>query len=461
MDEFASPKAPTGSPGYRRRAPHAHAPSPRPHPSPSPSPTLRAAALTVANGGGKAAVGFLKGCSTSEGIVSSQQERTWASRDGLALVDNDGRRPLDERDVVAPATPPVGEQRPSRLKMKRGGLTMPGFVNMENERCPCCTKEEFWIIYDVFASMDRRQDESVSRSDFLWALGAHGASVEFQRVVRRSRLSAYFKSTARDISLQEVVRRILPNATGIDVLKMLRWVSLRKARNLLTSSEFTGSTTQLKQLFSLLEDDCSGTISPNELLRAQILSRAELVALLPSNAALSLTFEQFTEHAARVLTDKYVDKENLPQRNGNVKSSTLDDDWDLSMSILQRFGKRAFSFPFVDIPVADDDPASSALLYMPTPDSSPTRAAARVDHIATAALITGLAGPPQQHADDTDASSMWLSSLADPKPSVGLPLADGRAPASPARQRCLTSRVHPLDVSPVCCMEQSRMVPAF
>lgn len=34
-------------------------------------------------------------------------------------------------------------------------------VKEESERCSCCTKDEFWTVYDVFHSMDRQQQGTV------------------------------------------------------------------------------------------------------------------------------------------------------------------------------------------------------------------------------------------------------------------------------------------------------------
>merc|ERR1719446_257240 len=139
-------------------------------------------------------------------------QETWASGEGMDLVEMSELAAFDAKDVVAPAFPASGYQRPSRMLTRRRPSQVCRGIE-ECERCSCCTKEEFWVIYDVF----------------VWALSAHGTSIEFQRVVRRSRLSAYFKSTARDICLQEFIFRIFPNASATDILKMHRWVDLRKA----------------------------------------------------------------------------------------------------------------------------------------------------------------------------------------------------------------------------------------
>merc|ERR1719223_1015526 len=64
-----------------------------------------------------------------------------------------------EKDIVAPDVPASGSERPSHLKRRSQAAVVS--VKEELERCSCCTKEEFWAIYDIFASMDRRQEDSV------------------------------------------------------------------------------------------------------------------------------------------------------------------------------------------------------------------------------------------------------------------------------------------------------------
>merc|ERR1719359_728403 len=73
----------------------------------------------------------------------------------------------------------------------------------ENERCSCCSKEFFWAAYDVFHAMDRRGIDAVQRADFMWALGALGHGLDFQRTLRRGGVCAYFYGTAKDLYLEE------------------------------------------------------------------------------------------------------------------------------------------------------------------------------------------------------------------------------------------------------------------
>lgn len=316
--------------GYEKRTPRSQ--------HPSLSPALRAAALSVANGAGPRGAGFLKGC--MQDITPYWSSQSAAKKCLIILPDGDGMELLEavspkhqgDQDMMisAPASPPNGSERPSRLKLKRQSLHRRSSVvtlKEESERCSCCTKEEFWLIYDVFASMNRRKEEdSVSRVDFVWSLSAHGASVDFQRVVRRAGLSAYFKATARDITFEEFMRRIFPNATGMDVLKMQRWTCLRKARSILTNSEFAASPEEFRQVFSLLEEGCSGIISAYDLLRAQILSRVEVLAVLPATVEWDLSLDDFLENVVPVLFKKYVEGVEATSWAESVAEDSLHDE---------------------------------------------------------------------------------------------------------------------------------------
>lgn len=274
--------------------------------------------MSVANGGGHSAVGFLKGLqetSPSWSCLERCQQAMAAQSGGEDdLSSHDETRSanlLSVKDAVvplapaSPATPASGSQRGSYLRHKHKSLLISPIAKEECERCSCCAKEEYLIILDVFASMDRRGEESVRRGDFLWALSAHGASIEFQRIIRRSRLSAYFKSTAREISVEEFVRRIFPALTAPDLLKMQRWMSLRKAQKLVMNAGFDGSEPQVEQLFALLEEDSSGVVNANEMVSSQILTRVEMMILLPPSGDLQLSSRQFNELVVPVLAEKY------------------------------------------------------------------------------------------------------------------------------------------------------------
>lgn len=261
--------------------------------------------------------------------------------------------------------------------------------------------------------MDRHQEESLRRVDFVWALGAHGASIEFQKVVRRSRLSAYFKSTARDICLQDFILRIFPNATAEDLVKMQRWVNLRKAWKVVTNPEFEElvasrsrkSHNELKHVFALLEEDCSGSVSVNQLVRAQILSRDEVLKMLPPMQEdprigdLGMVFEVFEEYVSQMFThkqshhSKHEDKENIHWEESVIH--------DHLAKLLHGRNKKEFKFPF-----ATDAEAGADELAIAKADSEPVVLPPPLPPGTVAALIERLM-PMQRHCKvDMDASPM-------------------------------------------------------
>lgn len=141
--------------------------------------------------------------------------------------------------------------------------------------------------------MDTRRAGAIRRADFGRALAELGASVEFQRTAQRTKLAAYFHDSARDLSLEDFVRRAFPTASPADMSRMLRWASLRKARNLLTSDEFKATKADLREVYSILEDETKN-VSAVELLRARILSRDEVLAALPPHRVPTpLGFDEF------------------------------------------------------------------------------------------------------------------------------------------------------------------------
>jgi len=304
--------APTGK---SQISPHSRNPI-----SPHISPTMRVSPIAI--GAGRAAVGFLragshdrgKESSTPEGASSgcfSQYERVWTSG---AIVDMPPASEVDmsysvfgEKDIAAPTTPANGSERPCHARLRRRALT--AFLNIkeETERCSCCNKAEYWVCFDIFCAMDRSQDGAVRRGDFVWALSAHGASLEFQRVVRRARLSAYFKSTAREISFEEFSQRIFPNASPTDIQKMQRWTCMRKAQKILTSETFMSQKEDMREVFTLLEEESGcGSVLLSDLVRAQIFTKAEILDIVPETQGPHISFEEFCDILCPSLARKYV-----------------------------------------------------------------------------------------------------------------------------------------------------------
>lgn len=322
-DAVISPS--TGAVRYRTDPEHSSRISPagRTQPSPNTSPKLRASPIAI--GAGRAAVGFLRGCSADvdkdrcnpENVSWScltGPDRAWVVGDGLDIMSaTPTAAELDlsstvfsEKDITAPMVPASGSERPCHARLRRRALT--AFLNIkeESERCSCCNKSEYWVCFDVFCAMDRSQDGAVRRGDFVWSLSAHGASVEFQRVIRRARLSAYFKSTAREISFDEFSQRIFPNASPNDIQKMQRWTCMRKAQKIVLSGAFSAKEEEMREVFSLLEEeDGVGIVALSDLVRAEILTKADILDCAPETQGPHISFDEFLQFLSPSLVRKY------------------------------------------------------------------------------------------------------------------------------------------------------------
>lgn len=208
------------------------------------------------------------------------------------------------------------------------------------------------------------------------------------------------------------MRRIFPNATGMDVLKMQRWTCLRKARNVLTSPEFGASSEEFRQVFSLLEEGCSGIITATDLLRAQILSRIEVLAVLPATVEWDLSLDDFNRNVTPVLIQKYVTEMGRCRVNSGVEAAT----WEEGLvhdEIKKQFqaAKRQHEFPFTS-PDKVEHPSlpRAALAKVTSPrDSARPIAAAPLPHGLVAELVRRLSVSParQRCTSDVVASPMY------------------------------------------------------
>merc|ERR1719454_2853641 len=129
--------------------------------------------------------------------------------------------------------------------------------------------------------MDLRSKDAVQRADFLWALRAFGAKVDFIRTIKAANLTAYFHDTAQDLYLEDFIRRVFPCLTPDDLMCMWRWISLRKAWHIVQNKMFRASKDDLHRLFGLLSsagDDIQLQVSA--LRRANILTDTELQRIM-------------------------------------------------------------------------------------------------------------------------------------------------------------------------------------
>jgi hypothetical protein len=155
--------------------------------------------------------------------------------------------------------------------------------------------------------MDLKEEDAVHRTDFVWALRAFGARVDFQRVIRKARLTVYFRDTAQSLFLEEYIARVFPCITAEDVDCMGRWVTLRKAWHLIHNKTFRAGREDLQRIFNLLLLTGEKQLPISSLLRAHIFTETELRSALRAARyeGSSVSFDDFVLHFQPLLLEKY------------------------------------------------------------------------------------------------------------------------------------------------------------
>lgn len=188
-----------------------------------------------------------------------------------------------------------GASRASRTRATMCGRRTPQGDDLD--RCTCCSKDDFWLLFDTFEAMDRQHKGFIGRNDFGWALKFLGTGVEFHRVANKCKLAAHFHNTTQDLSFEDFIRRALPTVTDADLARMRHWANLRRAHRALTSGHLRATETELRRVFCLLQEEPVGDlVSVAEIIRAKICSREELATMLPADWTQSsiLGFEEFS-----------------------------------------------------------------------------------------------------------------------------------------------------------------------
>jgi len=186
--------------------------------------------------------------------------------------------------------------------------------------------------------MDKRGCGLVRRCDFYEASTAH-VTLEMRRTITRGDLHQRFRFDASEMTIQELVGLVWPNASGSDRKQMDHWAKLRDASAVLLDTSFKATREDLKRIFDLLDVDGSETLSISELVRARILTKSESKNLLESwyyafnrvdecssesgsehspktmgtesgkKPSLSLSFDEFCRMTQQHLAEKYVQKD--------------------------------------------------------------------------------------------------------------------------------------------------------
>lgn len=247
--------------------------------------------------------------------------------------------------LVGQASPPLSSRASSRTSnsvssQNSSRVGTPSFVpprthsnsNGIEERCGCCSMDYFWKVYDSFRLMDKRGCGSVRRCDFYEASTEY-VTLEMCRTINAANLHRRFKSNAAELTFQELIQLVWPNATDGDRKQMSNWAKLRDASLILEDSAFRGTRKDLKQIFDLLDVAGNDSLSMSEFVRARILTKAECQNLLrqwyeafnkaPDDSgsdsgsengkseSLSLSFNEFCQMTQKHLLEKYVRKEEM------------------------------------------------------------------------------------------------------------------------------------------------------
>lgn len=190
--------------------------------------------------------------------------------------------------------------------------------------------------------MDQRGCGLVRRSDFYEATTEH-VTLEMRRTITRGDLHQRFRFNAAEMTLQELVGLVWPNANERDQKQMSQWAKLRDASSVLLDSSFKGTRADLKRIFDLLDEDGSETLSIGELVRARILTKCESKNLLDKwyrafkresddscsesgsesgkKEVLSLSFNEFCVMTQKHLCEKYAQKDDSKSWDVHCRSA--------------------------------------------------------------------------------------------------------------------------------------------
>merc|ERR1719321_489594 len=127
--------------------------------------------------------------------------------------------------------------------------------------------------------MDKRRCSSVRRCDFFEACTKH-VTLDMRRTITRGDIHERFRSSAAEMTLSELLKRIWPTATAVDHKTMSNWAKLHDVSSLFSAASFQGARQDLEQVFDLLDVDGSQTLSIGELVRARMLTQDESEKLL-------------------------------------------------------------------------------------------------------------------------------------------------------------------------------------
>lgn len=180
------------------------------------------------------------------------------------------------------------------------------------ERCSRCTMDAVWIACDVFWEIDTRHTGFITRAEYIIRL-AELPSVMRLRMVRRARLEARFRNSAKAVSLEEFLRLIWPAADEADLRLMRRWCQLRESRSVLHDGNFRGVENELRRVFDLLDGSGQGFIFAMDVIRAHIMTWEDMERLTKRTDIKShrLDMDAFRGQLGQHLKTEYVTSETM------------------------------------------------------------------------------------------------------------------------------------------------------
>lgn len=190
------------------------------------------------------------------------------------------------------------------LRISRDLPSVPSAIVGPRKSVIVGTKEEVWEVYELFAKMDKQGRRAVSRADFLAAMRGE-PSVEFTRLMRRAALVARFRDSARDMHLDELVRLVWPRASDQEVKQMMIQAQLKEIADAYRAKK-VGDKEELEALFRLLDQDGSGTVTREEIMRTGLFTQAEVREMLGADDGVLSEAEMCNRGVMRMDTNAYL-----------------------------------------------------------------------------------------------------------------------------------------------------------
>lgn len=193
------------------------------------------------------------------------------------------------KDLFSPPLPALvqrhcsrGAQRLRRDAEARNSVEDSGV----RSTCSCCSKEEVWAAVDLFMAATSKSSEALNSQCLFEALATPPGRKGWDIIqsMKRSNLDGKVFGSKKAISLEEYVKLIWPQATREDTKVMGKWSRFRRANMAwhvaADLSDNAPKTEDLRKAFDLIDQNGDGTLTVEELDKAEILTKEELSSLM-------------------------------------------------------------------------------------------------------------------------------------------------------------------------------------